>query len=323
MSWANRALRRSARIATFEPMAEEGTQLALGGEKLDGTLRLAVCQPAPETREAVYRTLLECDLLIPVKELPESLMGVVTEIETEKFPSVPSIVDTEGRKAFPLFTNPSRLEAYAISAGWSQAGRPPLYVALPARFAYTIAFSAMATAVVVDPGGPFPFEGTLEEAGSMARGECPHLVPQDPSPATRPGAEIPAATALPMDTPPAAIVKPAEASAPEPAVGPPPQKPPFAVPDRLVGVLKVLLEQYPTVLMAVLYEQALPEGSTLVLGLKFDPSVGEVPPLLLKNLSTTLKKFLPGRDTAIESLPEGFEQLVGSAGRPIYVRASS
>lgn len=315
---------------TFGPMAEAETQLALGGEKLDAALRIAACKHTPEAREAVYRTLLECDLLVPVKELPESLMGVVTEIEAEKFPSVLTIIDTQGRTGFPLFTKPARLEAFALSVGWSQEGKPQLYVALPARFAYTVAFASLATVIVVDPGGPFPFEGTLEEAGIMARGDCPQLVPQapvlppvEPDPPPARAVQVPVFEAAPEQPTPTAVVKTAPEPAPAARIGPTVQKPSFAVPDRLAGVLKVVLEQHPAVLMAFLYEQAQPQGTTLIFALKFDPPRDEVPPPLRKNLTTSLKRFLPGREVSIEVLSGSLEGLVLAATRPVYCRAGA
>jgi hypothetical protein len=310
-------------------MADPETLITLGGEKLDRTLRLFATDRTAASRESVYRAMLDCDLVVPVRELPESLMGVVTEIETEKFPAVPPILDSDGRKGFPLFTTPARLEAFARAMGWSGPDRMQLYVALPSRFAFTVAFSSISTAIVVDPGGPFPFEGTLEEAGTMARGECPNLVPPPPPPA--PPVPEPAQEPdpdLPHKSPaPAALQAPESPAAPPPPAGPPagtaPQRPSFAVPDRLAGVLKVVLEQHPTVTLAVLYEQAHPDGPKLTFGLKFHPATDEVPPPLRKHLSATLKRFLPERETSIEILTDEFENLAMASVKPVYLRTTS
>ncbi|HLG43296.1 MAG TPA: SseB family protein [Planctomycetota bacterium] len=306
-------------------MTEADTQLALGGEKLDAALRRCATARTEGNREEVYRALADYDLIVPVLELPEALMGAVSEIETEMFPSVPPITDAQGRRGFPLFTSPKRLEAFAASVGWSAPKKPQLYVALNARFAFTLAFASLAPVVVIDGGGPFLFEGTPEEAASMAKGDVPMLVQAPPPPPPPPP---PSAPPPPAPPPPAVAPEPEFASPPEPqalkthitSIGPAIQALQAKIPDRLGGVVTVLLEQYPAVRMAIPYVHMTGGTAKHILGLAFQNPPKEIPSALVKGLTSTLKRFLPNTDFTIEILSPEVEGMTLRICKPVYVK---
>lgn len=283
-----------------------------GGPGLDAAIRRAVAESTDAARIEAVRTLLNFDLIAPVTGTPPESGGAAGDVDPER---IPVVTDALARRALPLFSDSDRLRLFALTIGWETE----TFVTLPAREALKLARDPRFEVAVIDPGGPFPFELDPAEAGRLAEERPDAPAPaREPAPAPEPVLPMPTAAA-PEPVPSSAAGTPKSEVRPKPSEGKSyVAKPSVKVPDRLAGVLKVLLEQFAYVRRAILFEHVSSDGNKLVLGLVLEPRDKPLDPQLRKPLASGLARFLPGASPQVVALPEELEPAVMAACKPIY-----
>lgn len=119
----------------------------------------------PDTRQALYKAILEANFVLPLPEAPDGHPGGLVDIDAASPLNLVLLQDLNGRVVLPAFTDTTALLA------WDQA--VPAYVAFPAPMLFQAANNEQIQAIVVNVAGPTGGEISASEIAILAQGALP------------------------------------------------------------------------------------------------------------------------------------------------------